>query len=75
MTQEPWWVKPGLAAMAMVIFAGAMVGTTFIHNETLQTAMFTTAASGFLMALGYFFGSAAPRSTPNPAVRQEPPTP
>lgn len=56
---EPWWVKPGLAALAALIFSGALVGSTFIDDATLRTAMYSTASSGFLLALGFFFGAAA----------------
>lgn len=54
-TPEPWWVKPGLAALTLLIFAGALTGSSFIDNDTLRTTMYGTAANGFMLALGYFF--------------------
>lgn len=57
--QYPWWVLPGLAAMVIGIFGGALAATCFMANDTLRTQMFTAAAVGFSSALGYFFGSSA----------------
>lgn len=55
----PWWMLPGLATMAMLIFAGALAASCFLDNETLRTQMFTAAAVGFGTSLGFFFGSSA----------------
>ena len=53
----PWWVLPGLAAMILTIFGGALVASCFIGNDTLQTQMFTGAFGLATAAVAYFFGS------------------
>lgn len=53
----PWWVLPALALVGMLIFAGVLVATCFSPNETLQAAMFGSAATLAGMGWQYFFGS------------------
>lgn len=55
----PWWVLPGLAAMILFIFGGALAATCFMDNDTLRTQMFTGAFGLATAAVAYFFGSSA----------------
>ncbi len=59
LAHAPWWMLPGLGAMVLVIFAGALVASCFMNNDTLRTQMFAIAGAGFTTALGFFFGSSA----------------
>lgn len=75
MNQAPWWVLPGLAAVVLAIFSGALVASLFVGNETLQTTMFTAAVAMAGTAVGYFFGSSAGSAKKDDALvsRQPPP--
>ncbi len=61
MTQPalPYWILPGLAALVLLIFAGALAASCFFADGTLRTQMFTTAGAAMMLALGYYFGSSA----------------
>ena len=74
---------PGLGMMVLTIFAGALIASCFIDNDTLRTQMFTGAFGLATATVGYFFGSsagsqkkddvmAAKAATPQP---QPPPVP
>lgn len=57
--QFPWWVLPGLAALALLIYAGGMVASCFVGDTTLRTTMFAGAIPIATMGMQYFFGSSA----------------
>lgn len=78
----PWWMVPGIATLVIAVFAGALLASCFMDNDTLRTQMFAIAGAGFTTVLGYLFGSsagsqkkddmaAAKAATPQP---QPPPT-
>src|SRR3954468_1850865 len=53
----PWWVLPGLAVNAELIFAIGLWASFAFGNETQQTTMLTAAITLALMAGGFFFQS------------------
>lgn len=53
----PWWVMPGLAAIVLAIFAGALIASCFLADNTLRTQMFTGAFGLATAVVAYFFGS------------------
>ena len=55
--RAPWWMLPGLAALLLAIFAGALAASCFLGNDTLRTQMFTGALTLATGAAGFFFGS------------------
>lgn len=55
--QMPWWILPGLGALVLMIFAGAVVASCFIGNETLQTTMFTAAVTMAGGVVAFYWGS------------------
>ncbi len=55
----PWWVLPGLAAMVLAIFAGALGAMIAKGNETQITGMVQAIIVLTGTAIGYFFGSSA----------------
>lgn len=55
----PWWVRPGLAALMLVIFGAATAAACFLGNETLLTTMFTATVTMTGLAIGFFFNSSA----------------
>ncbi len=56
----PWWVLPGLAAMILVIYAGALLlACTLVNNDTLRTSMLGSVPVVVMAAINYFFGSSA----------------
>ncbi len=58
-TPMPWWVLPGLAALVLMVFAGALAASCFVGDGTLRTTMFTAAVTLATGACGYYFGSSA----------------
>lgn len=57
--QNPWWVLPGLAAVILTIFGGALAASCFMDNDTLRTTMFTASVTITTAAVSYYFGSSA----------------
>ena len=55
----PWWVLPGLAAMVLLVFAGALAASCALADTTLRTQMFTGAYGLATLSIGYFFGSSS----------------
>lgn len=55
----PWWVLPGLGAMVLAGFFGALIGSCFIGNDTLQTTMFTAQVTMAAGVVGFYFGSSS----------------
>jgi hypothetical protein len=55
--RAPWWMLPTLGWYVLTIFAGALVASCFMDNDTLRTQMFAVAASGFTATIGFFMGS------------------
>ena len=55
----PWWILPSIAALVLVIFAGALAASCFLDDNTLRTQMFTGAYGLATGAVGYYFGSSA----------------
>lgn len=58
-TTYPWWVLPGLAAMVLLVFAGALAASCALADNTLRTQMFTGAYGLATLSMGYFFGSSS----------------
>ncbi len=59
LARAPWWMLPALGALVLAIFAGALLASCFMDNDTLRTQMFAIAGAGFTTALGFFFGSSS----------------
>ncbi len=55
--QTPWWIPPLLAVLAELVFAGVLVATFYIHDTSLQAALFGIAAAQATEAFRYFFSS------------------
>ena len=55
----PWWVKPGLTVLVLMIFAGALAAIIKIGNDTQLTTMVQAIIGLVMLATGYFFGSSA----------------
>lgn len=53
----PWWVLPGLALIAEIIFACGMALSFAYGNETQQTTMLTAAIGLSATAFGFFYQS------------------
>lgn len=53
----PWWVLPGLALIAEVIFASGLALSFSYGNETQQTTMLTAAIGLSATAFGFFYQS------------------
>jgi hypothetical protein len=58
-TPLPWWVMPGLGAMVLVIFAGAVAASCFVADNTLRTTMFTATITMAAAVIAYYWGSSA----------------
>ena len=55
----PWYVLPGLAIMAEVVFLAALVMSYMGEDKTLLNVMCTAAIAQAATALNYYFGSSA----------------
>lgn len=53
----PWWVLPGLALIAEIIFAAGLALSFAFGNETQQTTMLTAAIGLSATAFGFFYQS------------------
>lgn len=58
----PWWVLPSLAALVLLIFAGALTASCFLGDNTLRTTMFTAAVTLATGVAAYYWGSSASSS-------------
>lgn len=58
-SKVPWWVLPGLGAMVLSGFFGALIASCFVGNETLQTTMFTAQVTMAAGVVGFYFGSSS----------------
>jgi len=56
--EMPWQVLPALGLVVLLIFAGALIASCYLGDDTLRTQMFTGAYGLATLVLGYFFGSA-----------------
>lgn len=56
---EPWWVKPGLAAMGYIIFAGAFIEVCRLGEPTLIGAMAGVAGMLASNPQNFYFGSSS----------------
>jgi len=53
----PWWVLPGLALIAEIIFSAGLALAFIRGNETQQTTMLTAAIGLSATAFGFFYQS------------------
>jgi len=58
-TETPWWIVPGIAALSLMIFAGAVIASCFVGDTTLRTTMMTGALQLGMLAAGFYFGSSS----------------
>lgn len=59
MNNAPWWVLPGLALVAMLIFAGTIAAAYLAGEKQLAANLSMGALAAATMAFGYFFQSSA----------------
>jgi hypothetical protein len=53
----PWWVVPTLSYLILLIFAGALVASCVMGNDTLRTQMFSATVALATVAVSFYFGS------------------
>jgi hypothetical protein len=57
--RAPWWTLPGLGVLVILMFMSVLLAAAYMHNDALLTQMTPYLTAGFVMTLGYFFGSSA----------------
>jgi Phage tail lysozyme len=57
--RSPWWTLPSLGVLVIMLFAGVLAEAAYVKDDTLLTQMTPYLTAGFVMTLGYFFGSSA----------------
>jgi hypothetical protein len=56
-TEGPWWTKPSLAYAVLSIYAGTIIGSFFLTDNTLKNLLFGSIIANATTVLNYFFGS------------------
>lgn len=70
----PWWVLPSLGASVLLIYAGSIIASCFIDNDTLRTTMFTSVITLASSVVAYYYGSSAGSAKKDETLAQKPVT-
>lgn len=57
--EGPWWTKPSIAYAVLAIYAGTIVGSFYLADNTLKNLLFGSIIANATTVLNYFFGSSS----------------